>query len=115
VPKKPLVGDSCFICSFFIFVQIVFFCDNSGSKYARSIKGSKDANDRRVFKKGLSQNNSSLDWRSGPDKVSKHALSVTSPRENSTPKSNNFLIETRRLIESVDSLNSSLAQSAIEL
>ena len=39
-------------------------------------------------------------------KIQKHALFVTSSRENSTPKSNNFvLIGTRRLAESVDGLN----------
>jgi len=48
--------------------------------------------------------------------IQKHALFVTSPRENLTPKSNNFfLIETRRLAESVDILNSSLAQLTGEL
>jgi len=37
-------------------------------------------------------------------------LFVTSPRENNLPKSNNvFLIETKRLLESVDGLNSSVA------
>jgi len=49
-------------------------------------------------------------------KNSKKFLFVTSPRENLTPKPNNFFkIGTSRLVESVDSLNSSLAQSAGEL
>jgi len=37
---------------------------------------------------------------------------VTSPRENLTPNQIFFLIETRRLAESVDNLNSSLAIAA---
>jgi len=41
---------------------------------------------------------------------------VTSPSENPPTKSNNvFLIETRRLVESVDGLNSSVAIVAGEL
>ena len=45
---------------------------------------SKDADDRLVSKKSLSQKNSSLDRHPGPVKFSKHALFVTSPRENLT-------------------------------
>jgi len=44
-------------------------------------------------------------------KIHKHALFVTSPREN-LESNNVFLIETRRLAESVDGLNCSLAIAA---
>jgi len=47
---------------------------------------------------------------------SKPTFFVTSPREKPPPKSNNvFLIETRRLAESVDGLNSSVKIVAGEL
>jgi len=91
----------------------VFLGHNFGSRYARRpIKCSKNANDRLVSNKSLSQKNDSLDWRPGPLKVGQNSKTcpfVTSPREYPTPKSNNFFIETRRLVESVDGLNSFLA------
>jgi len=42
------------------------------------------------FPKKVRAKNGLLDWRPGLGKVKKHALFVTSPRENPTPKSNNF-------------------------
>ena len=59
-----------------LFLQFLDFCAkcffggrSSGSRHARrSIKGSKDANDRLVSKISLSQKNGSLDWRPGPGK-----------------------------------------------
>jgi len=62
-----------------------------------------------------------LRWRPGPGKVSqkvaKYALIMTSLPENSKSKTKNifFKISTRRLAESVDALNSSLAESIGEL
>jgi len=47
----------------------------------------------------------------GRPKFPKHALIVTSPPENPAPKAKNFFsISTRRLAESVEGLNRSLAQ-----
>ena len=40
---------------------------------------------------------------------------MTTPRENPTPKSNNFFIETRRLHKSFEGLNSFLAYASGEL
>jgi len=58
---------------------------NSGSRHARrSIMGSKDADDRVVFKKSLSQINflsqinDSLDWRLRPGKVGKNLKNMPS-------------------------------------
>jgi len=47
--------------------------------------------------------------------MSKVTLDMTSHTKNSNPKHPNFLVETRRFSESVEGLNSSLAQSAGEL
>ena len=49
-------------------------------------------------------------------KIKKHPHFVTSPHENSKPKSKKyFLIETRRLAASVEGLNTYLAIAAGEL
>jgi len=64
----------------------------------------------------LTKKNGTLYWRPGPVKVSKHALIVKSPRENSTPKSKKFFfVETTRLAKTVDGSKISSAQSAGEL
>ena len=48
-------------------------------------------------------------------KKPKHTSNMMSPTKNSNPKLPYFLVETKRLSESVDGLNSSLAHSADEL
>jgi len=60
--------------------------------------------------------NDSLDWRPGPVKNLKtcHRCDVTK-RQPYTHIKSFFSIETERLVESVDGLNSFLAQSAGEL
>jgi len=55
----------------------------------------------------------------GPDDVSQKKLkptpNMTSPKKNSNPKLTIFLVETTRLSESFEGLNSSLVQFAGEL
>jgi len=80
---------------------------------SKSIQGSIDADFDLVFNKTLSQKSSSIGWGPRPAKISKTCLlcDVTSrnpPTENETRF---FSILTTRLVESVDGLDSSLAQS----
>jgi len=66
---------------------------NFGSRRARrSIKSSKDADDRLLSKTILRQKNGALDWRPGPVKVGQKftPIFVTSPEQNPEPKSKNF-------------------------
>ena len=68
--KVHLVGETQAFSAIFGFLcKMGFLGHNSGSGHARrSIKGSKDANDRLVSKK-IEPKNGSLDWRPGPVKV----------------------------------------------
>jgi len=72
-----------------------------------------------VLKKNLSQKYGSLGWRTGPDKLAK--ISKTCPhcdvsfRKPKIEKEKKFLTCSLRLAESVEGLNSSLAQSSGDL
>jgi len=93
-----------------------FLGHNFGSRHARgSIKGSIDVGDHVVSKHSFSQNLACP----GPVKVGqkfKNTLILGAPsRRTPNPNQKNFLIETRRLAASVESLNSSLAIAAGEL
>jgi len=88
---------------------------NFGSRYARKpIKGSKDSDDSLVSKKNWSEKIGSLDWHLGPGEVAKNTPLVTPPQENPKPKKI-FSVETGRLAESADGLNTSLALTTGEL
>ena len=72
-----------------------FLGHNFGSSHARmSSKGSIDAEDRLVSKKGLSQNFGSLDWRPGPVKIGQKKQNPptlrASPRRTPHPNQNCF-------------------------
>jgi len=95
---------------------------NFPSRYARkSIKGSVDVDFDLVFNETLSPKNGPLGRRPGPGKDGqnneKTPLLVTFPPEKLKPKTKKFFfsILTTRLAESVEGLNSSLAQSPGEL
>jgi len=91
---------------------------NIGYRYAsKSIQGAVDVDFDLVVNKTLSQKNGSLGWGPGPAKIPKHALFVTSPGRKPPTETEKrfFFISTRRLAESVEGLNSSLAQSPGEL
>jgi len=105
-----------------IFTNFCFFIHNVGYRYARkSFKGSIDAEFGLVSEKILRQNNGSMGWGPGPgkgdQKNAKTPPLVAFPPENPKPKTKNvfFSISTRRLAESAEGLNSSLAQSPGEL
>jgi len=90
---------------------------NFRSRYVRkSIKGSIDADFHLVFNKTLSPTNGLLGRRPGPGKDgqnnAKTLLLVTFPPEKLKPKTKKlyFFILTTRVAESVEGLNSSLAQ-----
>jgi len=95
-----------------------FLSHNSGSRHARwSIKSSRDADDHLVSKTFLSQKDGSLDGHPGPGDVCEKCKSMPSllrhQQKTPNPKRNYFFpILARRLAESVDGLNSFLAQSA---
>jgi len=70
--------------------------------------------------RNLRQKIDSLDWRPVPGKVGhkneKTTLLVTYPQQNPKPKTENFIsVETGRLAQTVDGLNSFLALTADEL
>jgi len=97
-----------------------FLSHNSGSRYARrSIKGSEDADDGLVSTTILNQK--IFHWLGAQGqakfvKIQKHALFVTSPRENPKHKSNYFFSkQTRRLSECSDGLNNSQAIAAADI
>ena len=114
-PRLAFVGvEICTSCC--------FLAHNFGSRYARQpLKGPKDADHSLVFTKTWSKNMAYWVGAQGQVKLAqrsrKHALSLTSSPENPKPKTKNilFLISTRRPAESVDALNSPLAQWAGEL
>jgi len=100
-----------------IFTNIVF-SHNFGYRYARkSFKGSKDADFGLVSEKILSHNNGPMGWSPGPGKGSQKHLHLWRSHPKTPTKHENFFfsISTRRLAESVEGLNSSLAQSPDEL
>jgi len=100
-----------------ICTKFCFFPNNFGYRYARKpFKGSKDADFDLVSKKILSQNNGSMGLGPGPGKGSQKKQKHRHPRERQTENEKRFFsISTRRLAESVDCLDSSLAQSPGEL
>ena len=109
------------VCGCRNFHQLCFFIHNFGYRYARKpFKGSKDAVFCLVSEKNLSQNNRSIGW--GPEpgeggqKNAKTPPLVTFPPANAKPKQKIFFsMSTRRLAESVEGLNSSLALGAGDL
>jgi len=101
-----------------IFTNFCFFGRNFGYRYARkSFKGSKDGDFGLASEKILSHNNGPMGWGPGPGKGSqKHPHLWRSSRKPPTENKNIFFwISTTRLAESVEGLNSSLAQSLGEL
>jgi len=99
---------------------MVFLGHTFGSLHARrSIKGSIDARDHAVSKKGLSQNFGSLDWRPGPVKISQNIKNTpilgAPPKRTTYPNKKMFLIVSRRLVASAEGLNSSIAIAPAEL
>jgi len=94
---------------------------NFRSRYARkSFKGSKDADFGLVSTKILSQNNGTMGWVPGPgkggQKKQKHPHLQRSPQRTPNRKRKPFFsISSRRLAESEDGLDSSLAQSGGKL
>jgi len=85
-----------------------------------SFKGSKDADFGQVSTKTLSQNNGSMCWSPGSGKVGQKSQNTPTcsglPSEPQTENEKRFIsISRRRLAESVDGLDSSLAQSPGEL
>jgi len=111
-PRVEFVGVEILTTSWFL-------CHNFGSRYVRKpIKGSEDSDDSLVSKKNLSEKIGPLYWRPAPRKQAKKQKKtfVTYLPENPKPKTKKFFsISTRSLTESVDGLNSFLAQSAGEL
>ena len=91
------------------------------SRYARKyINDSKDSDDNLVSTKTFSQKIVSLVWRPGSGEVGQNDEKtpplVKTPTGNHKPKTKIFLpILTRRFAESLDGLNSSLAESVGEL
>jgi len=94
---------------------------NFRSRYARkSFQGSKDADFGLVSKNILSQNNGPMGCGPGPGKSgqkSKNTPTFSGPPANPKPKTKILFlsISSRRLAESVDGLDSSLAQPHGEL
>ena len=82
------------------------------------LEGQSRADDRLISKTCFGHKNDFLLWRPSPVKIrqiQKLVLFVTSPRANRTVKSNNYIfIETRRLAEFLEGLNSSVATEAGE-
>jgi len=95
----------------------VFLTHNFGYRYAsKLIKGSIDADVDLVFNKTLSQKNGSMGWGPGPAKISKTCpLCDVTSRNPHRKRKTFFSIFTTRLAESVDGLDSSLAQPPGEL
>jgi len=97
-----------------------FLSHNSYSRDdRRSIKGSENANDHLVSKTTLSQKMAHWIGAQRQSKLVKNSKTpplVTSPQENHKPKTEKiFSVETRRLAESIEGLNSPLAIAADEL
>jgi len=110
-PKLGFVGVE-------IFTNIAFFGHNFGYRHARkSFKGSKDADFDLVSEKILSHKNGPMGGSPGPGKgCQKHLNLWRSSTKNPHYKRKHFIsISTTRLAESVEGLNSTLAQSPGEL
>ena len=110
-PKLGFVGAE-------IFTNFVLFVHNFDYIYARkSFKGSKDADFGLVSEKILSHNNVPMSWGPGPSKGSqKHSHMWRSPPKKNHRKRKIFFFRFRlQASESVEGLNSSLAQSPGEL
>ena len=114
-PRLGLVGAE-------IFTNFCFFVHNFGYKYARKpFKGSKDAEFGLVSKKTWAKIMGQWVGVQGKVKAAKkkqkHPHLWRSPKRTPNRKRKTFLfsISSRRLAESVDGLDSSLAQSAGEL
>jgi len=83
---------------------------------SKSIKGSIDADGYLVFNETLSQNNGSMGWGPGPAKGGQNFQNMPSlwrhlQKSPHRKRKTFFSILTTRLAESVDDLDSSLAQS----
>jgi len=101
-----------------IFTNFWYFVHNFGYRYARkSFKGSRDADVGLVSEKILSHNNGPMGWAQGQVKIAKNTPTCgVPPRKPPTENEKCFFsISTTRLAESVESLNSSLAQSPGEI
>jgi len=96
-----------------IFTNFWCFVHNFGYRYARkSFKGSKVADFGLVSEQILSHNNGPMGWGPGPGKSSQNSPICGVPLENPHRKRKIFFsISATRLAESVEGLNSSLAQS----
>jgi len=118
---KGVYSAPCWGLGAEIFTNFCFFIHNFGYGYARKpFKGSKDADFGLVSEKNLSQKNGSMGWGPGSgkggQKNAKTLPLVTFPPANAKPKTKkNFSMSTRRLAESVEGLNSSLAPAAGDL
>jgi len=103
------------------FTNFCFLGYNFRSRYARkSTKGSKDLDNNLVSKQTLSQKIGSLVWRPGSGKIGQKDVKSTPTcddphNEPQTKKEIFFSFSTSGLAESVDGLNSSLAESTGEL
>jgi len=108
----PERANYAFSGKFWIRPKTGFLTHNFGYRYAsKAIKGSIDVDFDQVFNKTLSLKNGSMGWGPGPAKISKTCVlcDVTS-RNPPTEKEKRFCsMSTRRLAESVDGLDSSLA------
>ena len=107
-----------FLKSFELGKKIGFVTHNFGYRYAsKSIQGSIESDFDLVFNKTLSQKSGSMGWGPGPAKISKTCFLCDVTSRNPPTKNEKlfFFILTTRLAESVDGLDSSLAQSPGEL
>ena len=113
----PEMANVTFCETFWFLSKARFLRHNFSSRYANKLmKSSKDTDHSLVSKKNLSQK--MANWvrakgQANSPKMQKHVLIVMSPTENHKWK-NIFYICSRRFAESVEGLNSSLAQSAVE-
>jgi len=113
----PWKGKYAFSEKFWIRPKTRFLTHSFGYRYAsKSIQGSIDADFDLVFNKTLSQKSGSMRWAQGQPKVAKISKTcllcdVTSRNPPTENEKLFFSILTTRLAESVDGLDSSLAQS----
>jgi len=101
-----------------VFTNFVFFGHNFGYRYARkSFKGSNHADFGLVSKTILSHNNGPMGWGPGPGKGSQKHLHLwrSTPKTPHRKRKYFFSISSTRLAESVEGLDSSLAQTPGEL
>jgi len=101
-----------------IFTNFAFFAHNFGYRYARkSFKGSKDADFGVVSEKILSHDNDPICWGPGSGKGGQKAPPLVALLPENPPQKTKifFPISTTKLAESLEGLNSCLAQSPSEL